>query len=653
MRQVRTRSKGFRYALERLEERRLLAFNTYAQIIDQDTALTSYPNILGQGQTVAVIDSGVNYNNVALGSGFGAGHKVVAGWDFADNDADPMDTYGHGTAVAGIIAADPYTIGTTNYEGIAPDANIAALRVVTGGGTILDTNIEAALQWVITNRTTYDIVAVNLSLGGGFVSTAQTQGTYGDEMSTLAGLGVFISASSGNDGLNHPNTIAMPAGDPNAYAVGGTNTSDGIWTDTVNNLATQRHSTLLDLLAPGDTVTSTGLGTNGTFTGSGTSFAAPYVSGLAALAHQINPTITNSQALAVMKDSGVGVFDSQTSTTFQRIDVDNALALAIKRTPIGTAGTYNDVAYGSDGKCYVAWYNTSIKALMFGIRNTDGTIQSRQLIDGSVADTGLMVSVAVDGNNQPGVAYYDQTNGDLKYAHYNGSSWNVHTTIDSTNLTGYNPSLTFDTSSHPAISYYYRTGRDLRAATNNGTSWTVTTLDTADDVGSSSDIVWNTFSGGPFWEIMYSKKTATNTGELRLAQNLGGSWSVGAIESLGAAPNYVSAGSLGVIGYQTYSFFDTATSQIKYGHWTGTNWQESILSPPAQVASDVNTLGGSFVYRTTAGNLVLAEGSGGVYTYTTLVTGGGAWARAAVNSSGTEAYTYQLNGSANLTFAIH
>src|SRR5204862_7684212 len=80
----------------------------------------------GTGMTVAVIDTGVDYNNPALGGGFGPGTKVIAGYNFATNSADPLATTSqHGTAVAGLIgSSDP------NHLGVAPGVNIVALKVV-------------------------------------------------------------------------------------------------------------------------------------------------------------------------------------------------------------------------------------------------------------------------------------------------------------------------------------------------------------------------------------------------------------------------------------------------------------------------------------------------------------------------------------------
>src|SRR6185503_13247698 len=109
-----------------------------AQLVEQDDAAASFPAITGEGVTVAVIDTGVDYNHPSLGGGFGAGKKVKAGFDFADNDADPMDTDGHGTKVAGVIASDQFTIGGTTYQGVAPNVDLVALRIAHGNEGVAD-----------------------------------------------------------------------------------------------------------------------------------------------------------------------------------------------------------------------------------------------------------------------------------------------------------------------------------------------------------------------------------------------------------------------------------------------------------------------------------------------------------------------------------
>ncbi len=86
----------------------------------------------GDRQTVAIIDTGIAWDHVALGKGFGPGYRVVGGWDFAENDAKPYDDgpagY-HGTHVAGIVGAKDST-----RSGVVSDVDLVALRVFDDAG---------------------------------------------------------------------------------------------------------------------------------------------------------------------------------------------------------------------------------------------------------------------------------------------------------------------------------------------------------------------------------------------------------------------------------------------------------------------------------------------------------------------------------------
>src|SRR4051812_28540908 len=119
--------------IEQLETRTLFAWANYAQLVNQDDAAKDFSNITGAGTTVAVIDTGIDYTLPSLGGGFGGGinskNKVIGGYDFFANDSDPMDESGHGTNVAGVIAAKPFTVGGITYQGVAPNAKLVALRV--------------------------------------------------------------------------------------------------------------------------------------------------------------------------------------------------------------------------------------------------------------------------------------------------------------------------------------------------------------------------------------------------------------------------------------------------------------------------------------------------------------------------------------------
>ncbi|MEA5559269.1 S8 family serine peptidase, partial [Nodularia spumigena] len=148
-----------------------------------------FAGIDGSGMAVAVIDSGLDWTHSLLNNNY------VAGRDFVYGDNNPEDIDGHGTHVAGTVgAADP-------RYGVAPDVKLIGLKVFGNdgdGGN--NTDIQAALQWVIDNKERYNIVAVNMSLGEGFytsVSGAEGNITI-DEVRRLEELGVVVVSAAGN-----------------------------------------------------------------------------------------------------------------------------------------------------------------------------------------------------------------------------------------------------------------------------------------------------------------------------------------------------------------------------------------------------------------------------------------------------------------------
>ena len=104
------------------------SFGSHDRLADRRSPTTPYR---GDGYSVAIIDTGIDYNNPT--SAAAGAHRVIAGWDFVNNDADPMDDNGHGTHVAGIIGSS----SDATYSGIAPNVNLIALKVLdaTGSGT--------------------------------------------------------------------------------------------------------------------------------------------------------------------------------------------------------------------------------------------------------------------------------------------------------------------------------------------------------------------------------------------------------------------------------------------------------------------------------------------------------------------------------------
>ncbi|ODS42885.1 MAG: hypothetical protein MSIBF_06365 [Candidatus Altiarchaeales archaeon IMC4] len=171
-------------------------------------------NITGAGETVCIIDTGVDYNHTALGGCFGTGCKVLGGYDFVNNDADPMDDHGHGTHCAGIVAS---TNGT--YRGVAPDANIVAVKVLNQGGVGSDATVIAGIDWCVSNATKFNISVISMSIGDGTLhSTYCNDSPETGAINSAIANGILVAVASGNNGSAYG--VSSPACIENATSVG-------------------------------------------------------------------------------------------------------------------------------------------------------------------------------------------------------------------------------------------------------------------------------------------------------------------------------------------------------------------------------------------------------------------------------------------------
>ncbi|MGB7161553.1 MAG: S8 family serine peptidase [Tepidisphaeraceae bacterium] len=591
-----------RPALEPLEPRRLFAWSAAAQLVDQDAAAASNPTLTGAGTTVAVIDTGINYNLAPLGGGMGSSKKVIGGYDFLDDDADPMDTDGHGTAVASVIAANPYTSGGVTYQGVAPQAKLVALRVGTAD-SILTSNVEKALQWVIANHATYNISVVNLSLGSGNYADSETD-TLSDEFQTLRDLGIFVVAASGNSndqqsGPIDSDGVASPAADPNVFAVGAVDSSDVISTWT-------QRGDELDLLAAGVDIVLPQL--DGTYLAEdGTSFAAPQVAGAAALIKQLDPTalagdigsiLTASGALNRDGDAEIG---DTTGLLFSRLDIDAALALAKQR--IGKYESLNfgsrfDTALDAQGVLHAAWYDDAVGRVLYSARDASGLWSNVYVVDQS-ADVGAALSIAADTSGHVGVGYFDVTNTSVKYASFDVTSGWSSATIESAKHVGLSPSLAYDIDGNAYLAYYRRSGGDLRLAVldRDAGAWTRQTIDGLDgaDVGAelSLDVGEAPLnSGGGFTvydttvAIAYADSTNGNLKYARLdLDDNAATWFVAVVDDTNgvAHVNLNLHESTTVTGLQAQiAYQDTNTADVRYAY-RNTDWFVETVAGPGKL----------------------------------------------------------------------
>lgn len=207
------------------------------------------------GVVVAVVDSGVNYNQEDLAANMWNGGTAHPnhGVDFVDGDNDPMDLHGHGTHVAGIIGAVGNNArGTT---GVCWSASVMAVRVVDATGIGTTANILQGVNFAVANRAK----VINMSLGGGAFDQA-----FSDAVTSAQSADVVVVVAAGNEAANNDGgtTPTYPCNFPHPNIVCVAALDQGDLLATFSNYGT----TSVDVVAPGTDILSTWAGTAGVVT---------------------------------------------------------------------------------------------------------------------------------------------------------------------------------------------------------------------------------------------------------------------------------------------------------------------------------------------------------------------------------------------------
>jgi serine protease AprX len=277
------------------------------------------PAVTGQGIGVAILDSGIT-PHAALAN------RVVANVSFVPGDPSVTDGFGHGTHVAGIIGGNgAAAAGVTSLYtgGIAPGAALVNVRVLGNDGSGYVSNVIAGIEWVIAHKLDYNIRVINISLGHP-VTDKCINDPLCQEIAKAVNAGIVVVAAAGNYGKSAAgNTvlggIASPANSPYAVTVGALNTwsTAGRGDDTVATFSSRGPTPYdvaikPDVAAPGVKIISlqadqsllptrypqvhtAGSGNNAYMFLSGTSMAAPIVTGGVALLLQGAPSLTPAQ----------------------------------------------------------------------------------------------------------------------------------------------------------------------------------------------------------------------------------------------------------------------------------------------------------------------------------------------------------------------
>jgi subtilisin-like proprotein convertase family protein len=303
----------------------------------------------GAGETIAIIDTGVDYKIADFGGGDFPNAKVVGGYDTADEDPDPLDCDGHGTQVAG-VAAGP--------SGVAPDARVVAVKVFSSRDPAsdvcerrtTDSEILQGIDWVASNAARFSIGVVNISLGIPFNDAAEhgfcdaEQPAYAMAVARLTAAGAAVFAAAGNDAS--PRFVSAPGCVTSANAVGAVYSearTRAAWGDDSGGTLCVDEPALVDqvgcfsnstrgvaLLAPGAFwLVPTKDGLASAF--AATSAATPAAAGAALLARQALPGFSPSAVAGILRLTGKPVADARNGLRFPRIDVLDAVHFARSR----------------------------------------------------------------------------------------------------------------------------------------------------------------------------------------------------------------------------------------------------------------------------------------------------------------------------------
>ncbi|MEH7383516.1 S8 family serine peptidase [Bacillus sp. JJ1533] len=252
--------------IEVVEDDQLLTIHQQTQdwgIKKVKTASAWSSNLTGKGIKIAAIDTGIDIDHQDL--------KISGGASFVDYTNSYDDDNGHGTHVAGIIGAKNNSVGTV---GIAYDSSIYAVKVLDNEGLGYLSSIIQGIDWAITNQ--MDII--NLSIGAEKPSEVLEMAVNKAYQNNI-----LVVASAGNLGeIPQTNTIEYPAKYDSAIAVGAVD-------ENLKHASFSSTGKELEVAAPGEDIKST-YKDNSYAIISGTSMAAPYVSGNLALLKQANPT---------------------------------------------------------------------------------------------------------------------------------------------------------------------------------------------------------------------------------------------------------------------------------------------------------------------------------------------------------------------------
>ncbi|MBE5963654.1 MAG: peptidase S8 [Lachnospira sp.] len=266
---------------------------------------------------VAVLDTGI-YPHVDFEN------RIRVFKDFVNNIKRPYDDNGHGTHVSGIIAGAG--IANKRYRGVAPMANIIALKTLDKKGDGEVENVIKANEWILENCIKYNIRIVNISMGAAPANKDEytpKEKRFIENVERLWDAGIVVVAAAGNNGPES-NSITIPGVSKKVITVGNCeNTS-------ISKTSSGRGPTVdrilkPDIIVPGNNIMACANMRNAYTTKSGTSMSTPIVSGTIARMLEKNPSLTNYEIKENLQKTAIDMGYDRNRQGFGMLNINDLL----------------------------------------------------------------------------------------------------------------------------------------------------------------------------------------------------------------------------------------------------------------------------------------------------------------------------------------
>lgn len=324
--------------------------------VDRVDAELVHPSNKGTGVKVAILDSGIDLDHPDL--------AVAGDVTFAPGTTTGDDDNGHGTLVAGIVAALENDIGVI---GVAPEASLYAVKVLSQNGSGAMSVILSGIEWAVDNN----MQVINMSLGG--ILNWPSSVIQAIDNAYSAGIVIVAGAGNGGSAGGEGNNIWAPARYESVIAVGATDEQDARYTSSSTGYA-------LELVAPGVNIYSTAMGGGYGYL-TGTSTSSPHASGAAALL--IASGLTNNVDVRHrLRDSAEDLGAVGWDTQFGKGMVNADLAINFTEPPDQSAPTTTISLSGALGN--YGWYGSDVEVTLTAADNTGGSgvAETRYSLDG-------------------------------------------------------------------------------------------------------------------------------------------------------------------------------------------------------------------------------------------------------------------------------